>query len=409
MSTKMPPLPTFLPCPGEQLQKLFPLAHDSLASVLGLALAYVQTMHPTKQAKSDPAVAASAHILSLFINDPLIKSMAPPSSHTNTPSKELTALQGKFSSLENTVLALAKATLAHSKDTKPPPPPPAQTAQPKPQQSKGPATPHTYAAKAASPQCPSIVVGTAAYSWPDNQRPSPSDICATINSTLKTSHAQTQLSATKWTQKGNLVIWDGPNTTAHHLTAALPTISEALQSSLSALSDSAPSTPPPVRPNVKWSKLTLNNIPTGKTTTQGAHTPEDCHQTLLTENPSYASLIITQKPSWVRDPSSGKVASSSLTFSFEDPNGTVAQALLHTRQLYAFGHVGLIKRWKQKPPPPKRAPATPPGPPRATTPTAAPAAPYTLTSTPHQEHLRLAAERIQARKGKTPKKGQDTA
>ncbi|KAF8493758.1 hypothetical protein F5888DRAFT_1806089 [Russula emetica] len=365
MSTKTPPLPTFLPRPGEQLQKLFPLAHDSLASVLGLALAYVQTMHPIKQAKSDPAVVASAHILSLFINDPLIKSMAPPSSHTNTPSKELTALQGKFSSLENTVLALAKATLAYSKDTKPPPPPPAQTAQPKPQQSKEPATLHTYAAKAASPQRPSIV------------RPSPSDICATINSTLKTSHAQTQLSAAMWTQKGNLVIWGGPNTMAHHLTAALPTISEALQSSLSALSDFAPSNPP---------------------------------QTLLTENPSYASLIITQKPSWVRDPSTYQAsASSSLTFSFEDPDGTVAQALLHTRQLYAFGHVGLIKRWKQKPPPPKHAPATPPAPPRTTSLTTAPAPPSTLTSTLYQERLRLAAERIQARKGKTPKKGQDTA
>jgi hypothetical protein len=161
------------------------------------------------------------------------------------------------------------------------------------------------------------------------------------------------------------VIWGGPNTSAHHLTTTLPIISEALQSSFSALSHSAPDTPPPVRPNVKWSKLTINNIPTGKTETQGAHTPEECHNTLLAENPAYASLIITQKPSWVRDPSTYRSGtSSSLTFSFEDLDGTGAQALLQTKQLFAFGQMGIVKRWKQKPPPPKRVTPAPPSTPK---------------------------------------------
>src|ERR1700677_2874135 len=155
-------LPTFLPRSGEQLQKLFPLAHDSLASVLGLALAYMQAMHPTKKPRSDPGMVASAHILSLFVNDPLIKSILPASAMPTAPSKELIALQGKLTTLENTVLTLAKVATHPSKDTKPPPPPSSHTAQPKPQQGKGPAPLPTYAAKAASPQRPSIVVGAAA-------------------------------------------------------------------------------------------------------------------------------------------------------------------------------------------------------------------------------------------------------
>jgi hypothetical protein len=77
MSKQTPYLPTFLPSPGEKLQQLLPLAHESLASVLGLTLAYMQTMHPTKQPKSDPAMVASAHILSLFIHNPLIEGSCP--------------------------------------------------------------------------------------------------------------------------------------------------------------------------------------------------------------------------------------------------------------------------------------------------------------------------------------------
>ncbi len=48
-----------------------------------------------------------------------------------------------------------------------------------------------------------------------------------------------------------------------------------------------------------------------------------------------------------------------MTFSFEDPDGTVALALLHQKQLFIFGHVATLKHWKQKPPPSKRTPATP--------------------------------------------------
>ena len=122
-----------------------------------------------------------------------------------------------------------------------------------------------YAAKAASPQCPSIVVESAAYTWPDNMRLPPADICATINASLRHSSAiQVRVSAIRWTPKGNLVLWGGANTMASQLTTTIPHISEALHPSLSAQAQSAPALPPTLHHNTKWSKLCLNSIPTRK-------------------------------------------------------------------------------------------------------------------------------------------------
>ncbi|SRR6266478_1145499 len=72
----------------------------------------------------------------------------------------------------------------------------------------------------------------------------------------------------------------------------------------------------------------------------------------IAENPTYAALTITQKPSWVWDPSTYTApgATSSLAFSFEDPDGTSTQALLHMRTVYVFGHVATVKCWKTSPP-----------------------------------------------------------
>ncbi|KAF8460866.1 hypothetical protein DFH94DRAFT_785796 [Russula ochroleuca] len=96
------------------------------------------------------------------------------------------------------------------------------------------------------------------------------------------------------------------------------------------MSESAPQSPPTLRHNVKWSKLPLNAIPTGKSEARGAYTPDETHTALIAENPAYAALTITQKPSWVRDHTTYKSgAISSLSVSFEDPDGTGAQTLLH--------------------------------------------------------------------------------
>ena len=353
-------LPTFLPSPADQLQKLLPPNHDSVSSMLGLVLAYLKHMHPAKLAPPDESMRASAHIITLLINDPLVQSLLPKGTPANTaPVKELTALQICLTSLENTLANLAKATAEARKEFKSQPHSHANPAKPAPFSAKGPAPPPTYAAKAALPQRPSVVVNAAAYTWPDNRRPSPSDLCTTINAALNHSNAtQVRVSAARWTAKGNLVFWGGTNTTAHQLTSSIPHFSEALQTSLLAIAESAPQTPPTLRPNVKWSKLRFNAVPTGKSDTRGAYTPDEVHNALVSENPAYAALTITQKPSWVRDPSTySSSAISSFSVSFKDPDSTSAQTLLHHRTFYAFRHVATVKRWKQSPP--KRVPSTP--------------------------------------------------
>ena len=86
-------LPNFLPHPGDSLQKLFPPNHDSLSAVLGLALAYLKHMHPSKLFHMDKSAKASAHIIALLIRDPLVQSLLPKSTLPSAPTQELKSLQ----------------------------------------------------------------------------------------------------------------------------------------------------------------------------------------------------------------------------------------------------------------------------------------------------------------------------
>ncbi|KAH9039164.1 hypothetical protein EDB85DRAFT_1887630 [Lactarius pseudohatsudake] len=169
-------------------------------------------------------------------------------------------------------------------------------------------------------------------------RQHPAKICQSVNASLQqTELAHVQFTAARWTSRGNLILTGGTTNTHKQMLSAshifLPALSPYLPNKL--LHDA----PPSVVANVKWSKLLVNNVPTGTTTRRGPWTPDDCHKALLTDNPAYASLNITQKPSWVRPPESYKLGSfSSLTFSFEDPDASrvrpwVAQAQHGLRSL----------------------------------------------------------------------------
>ena len=77
------------------------------------------------------------------------------------------------------------------------------------------------------------------------------------------------------------------------------------------------------------------------------YSPNKCHTALAAINPSYSTLTIMQKPSWVHPPSSYKQdAVSSLSVAFEDPDGTKSKALLAECHLYLFGTRATVKKWK---------------------------------------------------------------
>ena len=182
-------------------------------------------------------------------------------------------------------------------------------------------------------------------------RVKPINLCYALNQGLRTiSPPQVELAAIRWTAKGNLVITGGPSATPHTLQLAAPHISTILPNILSLPIDHSISHP---RANVKWSKILINGVPTNASTGEGQSigpaSPDTCHSALAAINPSYATLTITQKPSWVRPPSSyTSGAVSSLSVAFEDPDRSKLKLLLAERYLYLFGHRAQVKKWKYR-------------------------------------------------------------
>jgi len=90
-----------------------------------------------------------------------------------------------------------------------------------------------------------------------------------------------------------------------------------------------------------WTKLTR------------AYSPEEIHGELTTHNPTYTALTIWQLLLWVHNPESFRVKQiSSISFAFEDIDGTQAHQLLGST-LTAFGNLRCnIKAWV----PPKKTP-----------------------------------------------------
>jgi hypothetical protein len=199
------------------------------------------------------------------------------------------------------------------------------------------------------------------FGGPKSQ-PTPAYLTEIFNDALKSSPLhQVHIAATRWTAKGNLVITGGHLTTAQQLRDCTVTLSKALSEDQS-VPECDPIPYPLIRPNVKWSKILINGIPTGVLSNRDeAYSPDECHEALVNENPSYATLLVTQKPNWVRPPASYTAgSSSSLVVAFEDPDGNKAKTMLADRHLYAFGARALVKRWKQRPPKFKNKPSHPP-------------------------------------------------
>src|SRR5712672_912978 len=202
------------------------------------------------------------------------------------------------------------------------------------------------------------VVDLAHWNLAASDRPPVETICKNINNDLATSsHSAVRLIAAKWTAKGNLILTGDTSTSLNVLLPAANHIAAIIGARFA-------KTTPTARANTKWSKLFINAVPTGKSQSWEPFNPDECHQALLENNPAYASLTVTQKPSWVKAPSSYLVnTTSSLTVAFEDPDGTKLKSIVEGRHLYAFGTRLNTKKWKQKSlttPPSNQPPIHPP-------------------------------------------------
>jgi hypothetical protein len=203
-----------------------------------------------------------------------------------------------------------------------------------------------YSAVAGSrPPNPSLVVDLAGLEIAAEDRPRPEIICELLNKKLgEWTPSQARLAAVRWTAKGNLVVTGAHTVTPASLQAAAPHIGSIISHVLQLTSEDPVLSP---RANIKWSKISINGIYTGASESREPYTLEECHTALTANNPAYATLTVTQLPSWVRAPSSyNSGAVSSLSVAFEDQDRTKLKALLAEHYLYCFGTRGTVKKWK---------------------------------------------------------------
>ncbi|KAF8595437.1 hypothetical protein BDV93DRAFT_575327 [Ceratobasidium sp. AG-I] len=105
----------------------------------------------------------------------------------------------------------------------------------------------------------------------------------------------------------------------------------------------------PISRVVRWSKMLISSVPTRNLPDLPTFS-EEAVAAALAANPPFSALSIMRAPCWVCNPASITKPTSSITISFEDPDGTVSRNLLKTH-LFAFGALLTIKRWIDKPGP----------------------------------------------------------
>lgn len=255
------------------------------------------------------------------------------------------AIQEQLNNITKQLQALSKtveARQAPSEAIKSPPPPAATPA------AKN-ALPDTYANKAKQEARPSLVIDFLGKPPNQDGRAPGHVLCDYVNKQLQAhkSYLAVQISAANWTAKGNIVLTATHTVKQQQLNFASAFIKREAGAVITKYQPHIRFPEPLIRATTKWSKILLNGVPTGVSNSRDAYTPEECHQALLSDNPHYAQLTITQKPSWVKSPSSYTPSSfSSLVFAFEDPDGSKKASFLNSKYVYLYGTRANLRKWK---------------------------------------------------------------
>jgi hypothetical protein len=142
-----------------------------------------------------------------------------------------------------------------------------------------------------------------------------------------------------WNNSGNCILTFPPGTSPKAAVNHIPTIRKALSLDQSVI----------ISRDVPWSKVTL----AGVYARDHPLSPEIFSDSMLLdslrENPEVRKLTITQNPSWVRPQEQIDGLKSSISFAFEDYDGSGLRSLLKVRQLFMFGTPCKIKKWIDKP------------------------------------------------------------
>ena len=99
--------------------------------------------------------------------------------------------------------------------------------------------------------------------------------------------------------------------------------------------------------DLPWSKLILASVLTRRTP-NGDIFSDKLLLEMLSLNPIIKKLTITQQPRWIWPPTAISGLKSSISFAFEDPDGTILKHLLKTR-IFMFGAPVKPQKWHDKP------------------------------------------------------------
>ncbi|KAG8695649.1 hypothetical protein FRC08_007636 [Ceratobasidium sp. 394] len=105
---------------------------------------------------------------------------------------------------------------------------------------------------------------------------------------------------------------------------------------------------PVVDRDTPWLKLLVSRILARPEPGSPTFTEAEILASFLHLNPSISALKITRSPRWIRNPASITGVHSSFTFSFENPDGSLARSLAKS-SLFVFGAPVHLKRWTDKP------------------------------------------------------------
>jgi hypothetical protein len=268
-------------------------------------------------------------------------STIPPAPSLVDVSPVVTAVEGKIDELKKEQAASLKSFSEAVKAS-------ATTSPPAQKPSKKKASPKPPPYRMPGSLLPQAVVRYRG-SIDNGHRPIYVKILESLNGALASStyHKHVLVVGVKWTAGSNLVVRArAPSPTA--LVSALESVQEALEDDHRVIND--------IIPNTRWSRVTVSYVYSGKEPSSSAHSSSALQQEFAAHNPAYASLTIRQAPSWTRDPASFRDGQhSSVSFAFEDPDGSIANSLAGV-PFTAFGNLNCpVKLWVRNKKPKKKA------------------------------------------------------
>jgi hypothetical protein len=184
---------------------------------------------------------------------------------------------------------------------------------------------------------------------PDNLRPDPSNIVASINAALAPNQASKHLKvvAANFNAQGNLILSTRADQTANELLK----FREAFLPLLTGIGNTSEVQ---LREDKKWFKIQVDAVNTSaiSITNQRIQLSADAvHEELLSCNPQYAGLqdTLTSKPRWLRSEEElTTTPRSSLVFATTDEQA--ARLILKQKYLAAFGRHCSVRAFQDRPP-----------------------------------------------------------